>query len=148
MIWPVKRHNTFEDNRGSFTPMTADLDGVKWDQFNVVTNNNAWVFRGMHYQTDPPQTKSIHVIKGEILDFVYDLETKEIQHFHLTPNEYLHVPDCKAHGYCTIVPNTIVAYFVKGAYSPDSEHTIPWHTLPEIKEHLPISRITTSDKDS
>jgi dTDP-4-dehydrorhamnose 3,5-epimerase-like enzyme len=30
-------------------------------------------------------------------------------------------------------PNTIVVYLVKGEYNPESEHSIVWDTIPEIK---------------
>ena len=141
-------HQTFTDERGSFTPVAVDYNEEQWDQFNVVTNNNPWVFRGMHYQTDPAQTKCIKVVKGEIIDFFYDLETKQVQQFHLTPDEFLYVPDTQAHGYCTLTPNTVVIYLVKGDYAPHSEHSIPWHTIQEIKDALPTDKIITSPKDS
>jgi dTDP-4-dehydrorhamnose 3,5-epimerase-like enzyme len=44
-----------------------------------------------------------------------------------------------------------VVYLVEGDYSPESEHSIPWNTIPEIEKvvlaHSAYNKIITSDKD-
>ena len=52
-------HPTFKDNRGSFTAVDTKFNDEIWNQVNVVTNQNKYTFRGLHYQTNPPQTKCI-----------------------------------------------------------------------------------------
>ena len=144
-------HPTFKDTRGSFTAINTKLADQEWNQVNVVTNKNKYTFRGLHYQTNPPQTKCVKVIQGAILDVLYNLETKEIQVYHLDDSEFLYVPDKYAHGYLTMEPNTIVTYLVKGEYNPDSEHSIVWDTIPNVKkiieDALMGSNIWISDKD-
>ena len=149
------KHKTFIDERGSFTPIASDFFCKEWDQFNVVTNNDPFIFRGMHYQTDPPQTKCIKVIKGEIIDFWYDLKSKKVREFHLTSDDFLMVPNTQAHGYCTLTSNTVVVYLVQGEYSPQSEKSIPWYSIKEIYNGMipyfstpPEENIITSEKDS
>ena len=74
----INNHPTFKDNRGSFTA----FDCKDWEQTNVSINPSKYTFRGMHYQTNPPQTKYLKVVQGSIIDILYDLETKEVKTFH------------------------------------------------------------------
>ena len=59
------------------------MDCIKWEQTNISLNTKKYTFRGMHYQTDPPQTKYLKVVQGSIIDILYDLETNEVKSFHL-----------------------------------------------------------------
>ena len=128
------KHPTFEDERGSFTPIDCNLLDREWNQFNISTNDKKYTFRGLHYQDNPRQTKCIKVIKGKILDIWVDLETKEVHTFNLDNEEFLYIPSNYAHGYLTLTNDTIVTYLVKGVYNPDSEHSIVWNTIPEVKK--------------
>jgi len=135
--------STFKDERGSFTPISAYvgeevIHDVDWEQFNVVTNPKEGTFRGMHFQTDPVQRKLIKVIKGEIIDFVYNLKTGETQMFILNDNDdmALYVGWEYAHGYLVTQPDTIVVYMVEGKYNPKSENSIPYHEISSIKNEV------------
>ena len=128
------KHLTFNDNRGSYTPIsTTELD-IEWDQCSISINDKKGTFRGLHYQTNPPQTKYIKVIKGSIIDFLYNLDTKELQYFTLGSNEAILVPNNMAHGFLTLEDMTIVTYMVEGDYNPQSEHSIVWHTIDSVKQ--------------
>ena len=144
-------HPTFKDNRGTFTAIDSKYLDKDWNQFNIGVNNNRFTFRGLHYQTDPPQAKCIKVIQGKIIDILVDLETKEIQTFELDDTETLYIPPTYAHGYLTLEPNTIVTYLVKGEYNPDSEHSIVWDSIPDVKSlinnYLNGCHLWISDKD-
>tara|TARA_Y100000004_G_scaffold93538_1_gene104720 strand:+ start:664 stop:1122 length:459 start_codon:yes stop_codon:yes gene_type:complete len=144
-------HKTFKDDRGSFTAIDSKYLDINWEQINVVTNDNKFTFRGLHYQDSPAQTKCIKVIQGKILDILVDLKTKEVKTFELINDEFLFVPNNYAHGYLTLEPNTIVTYLVKGRYNPDSEHSMVWKTIPKVKnivdDYLQGCNIWISDKD-
>ena len=145
-------HKTFKDNRGSYTPIsTTELD-VKWTQCSISVNEKEFTFRGLHYQTNPKQTKYIKVIKGSIIDFMLNLDTNELHHFTLDSNEAILVPDNMAHGFLTLEDMTIVAQMVKGEYNPESEHSIVWHTIEGVKkvvlDSLHGSNLIISDKDN
>ena len=144
-------HPTFKDARGSFTAINSKLLDKDWEQFNVSINNDKYTFRGLHYQTNPPQTKCIKVVKGKILDIWVDLKTKEVFQFELDNSEFLYVPDNYAHGYLTLTENTVVTYLVKGEYNPESEHSMVWNTNVEVKNIIDSytkgSTIHISDKD-
>ena len=144
-------HKTFNDNRGSYTPISTFQLGYEWDQCSISINDKKGTFRGLHYQTNPPQTKYIKVIKGSIIDFLYNLDTKELQYFTLGSNEAILVPDNMAHGFLTLEDDTIVTYMVKGEYNPNSEHSIVWHTIDEVKQIIESNiegNLIISDKDN
>ena len=115
----------FNDNRGTFIPY--NLEG--WDQMNISINKARYTFRGLHFQTNPRQTKLVKVIQGKVLDIIYNLKTKEIKTFELDINNDLLIEDNYAHGFLTLEDNTIFTYLVKGNYNPDNEHSIVWGTI-------------------
>lgn len=121
----------FSDIRGDFILFDAN----NCDQVNVVTNKEMFTFRGLHYQTNPPQSKVVKVIQGSVLDILYNLETKELEFYKLDKESSPLVVDKKyAHGYLTLEPNTIFTYAVQGEYNPESEHSIVWSDIPSLKE--------------
>jgi dTDP-4-dehydrorhamnose 3,5-epimerase len=146
------KHSTFEDERGSFTPIGCNLLDKKWDQFNISTNDKKYTFRGLHYQNNPRQTKCIKVIKGKILDIWVDLDTREVRTFRLDNTEFLFVPSNYAHGFLTLEDNTIVTYLVNGEYNSNSEHSIVWDTIDEVRSiintYINGQKLTISEKDA
>lgn len=141
-------HPTFKDNRGSFTP----FDCRQWEQTNVSINTSKYTFRGMHYQSNPSQTKYLKVIKGSIIDFLYDLKTNEVKSFHLGTEEAILIEPKYSHGFLTLEDDTIVTYLVKGEYNPSSEHSIVWKDIDDIRDiilkNCTESEITISEKDN
>ena len=144
----LHNHPTFKDNRGSLTP----FDCRQWDQANVSINTSKYTFRGIHYQTNPPQTKYLKVIQGSIIDILYDLETKEVKSFHLDNEEAILIEPKYAHGFLTLEDNTIVTYLVNGEYNPLSEHSIVWKDVEDITNivlsQCTESQIVISEKDN
>jgi len=145
-------HPTFFDDRGSYTPIGLQTMDMDWTQCSISVNDKPFTFRGLHYQTDPPQRKYIKVIQGEIVDFAVDLKTGEVDHEHVTSGYAVYIPDDKAHGFLTLKPNTIVVYLVYGEYSPESEHSLVWNKNQEVfrivREYAHNHPITISEKDS
>ena len=144
-------HKTYEDNRGSYTPISTNQLGQEWEQCSISVNDKKGTFRGLHYQTNPPQTKYIKVIKGSIIDFMLNLDTNELHHFTLGSNEAILVPHNMAHGFLTLEDMTIVAYMVRGEYNPQSEHSIVWNTIDEVKKVILENiegELIISDKDN
>ena len=145
-------HKTFVDNRGSYTPISTTELGQVWTQCSISVNDKEFTFRGLHYQTNPPQTKYVKVIQGSIVDFSVDLETGKTDYEILSNSDAVLIPNNKAHGFLTLEPNTIVVYLVEGNYNPDSEHSIVWTNNEEVKKLLHYfaneNPITISEKDS
>lgn len=145
-------HKTFKDNRGSYTPISTTELGLKWDQCSISINEHQYTFRGLHYQTNPSQTKYIKVVQGSIMDFTVDLKTGKTEYILLDDSEAVFIPNDKAHGFLTLEPNTIVCYLVEGEYNPDSEHSIVWNTNDTVRKIIEsiigIDPLIISDKDS
>lgn len=137
----------FSDNRGMFIPY--GLEG--WDQMNISINEARYTFRGLHYQTNPFQTKLVKVIQGKVLDIIYDMNSANVKVYELDKNNDLLVTDNYAHGFLTLEPDTIFTYLVKGKYNPKSEHSIIWNTIPEVKaiieSYTTADKLTISEKD-
>lgn len=145
-------HPTFFDHRGSYTPVGLQAMDMEWTQCSISVNKNAYTFRGLHYQTNPPQRKYIKVIQGEIVDFAVDLNTGEVDYEHVTSGYAVYIPDDKAHGFLTLTPDTIVVYLVHGEYNPESEHSLVWFenkdVLEIVRSYAGDSDITISEKDA
>ncbi len=144
----------FKDNRGYFF---ASEISKEWIQSNLSYNDQKYTFRGMHLQFGEfAQTKKVTVIQGQIIDFVLDLRPHnfgKVQKFLLNQGETILVPNYCAHGFLTLVSNTIVNYFIDKPYNKDSEFSIKWSTIPEIKNIIEseikdsTSSMVISDKD-
>jgi len=152
LIMKLLNSPTYKDNRGSYTPIQLDVLDIKWSQCSISYNQNKFTFRGMHYQENPPQTKYIKVVKGSIVDFIYDLKTNEVDYIKVDENSAVLIDNTKAHGFITLESETIVAYLVEGEYNPKSEHSIVWNTIPEIESEIykiiGNSELIISEKDS
>jgi dTDP-4-dehydrorhamnose 3,5-epimerase len=111
----------------------------------------AFTFRGLHYQTAPPQTKYVKVVKGLIVDIIVDLVTKEVEYTMVGENEAVFIPNTKAHGFLTLSDDTVVVYLVEGDYNPSSEHSLVWSDNEEVKQIIDSfvgnGKITISEKD-
>lgn len=130
----------FEDHRGFFseTYNRAALEqlGIRADfiQDNHSMSRAVGVLRGLHFQIPPvAQGKLIRVIKGAIWDVVVDLRTDSPtygQHHAIelsAKNRHqLWIPAGFAHGFCTLWPNTEVAYKVDAYYSAENERGLAW----------------------
>ena len=142
--------NEFKDNRGSLVIYPCD----GYNQVNISVNTHKYTFRGMHYQENPRQTKIIKVLQGSIIDFLYNLDTEEVEIYDLNENSWgLYISSNFAHGFITLEPNTIVSYLVEGEYNPKEEKSISWDSIPDLKyfieEELKVkgSDLVISDKD-
>ena len=152
-------NKVFEDNRGVFAPLPLNYDNSElqknWVQSNVSFNPNQYTLRGLHFQIgDKAQSKLIKVITGRIMDFIIDIRSEspdymKLYTFIMVPNLELFVPKGFAHGFITTEPNTIVQYLVDNDYSPESEGSIYWKEVDELRVLLGEyeSDMTISEKD-
>lgn len=144
-------HQTFKDNRGSYTPVPLNILEIDWTQCSISVNDKSFTFRGLHYQTEPPQTKYVKVVKGLIVDIIVDLKTGEVDYALVGENEAVFIPNTKAHGFLTLSDDTIVVYLVEGDYNPSSEHSLVWSDNEKVRELIKSftgdNKITISEKD-
>jgi dTDP-4-dehydrorhamnose 3,5-epimerase len=127
----------FEDFRGCFAPIPITEN---WIQSNISISDNLFTFRGLHLQKgDYAQIKKLTVIRGKIVDFCVDLRKEtfgDTYQFVLEPGQSVVVPEHFAHGFLTLKSGTIINYFVDNVYNKDSEVSIKWDSVPDVKETI------------
>ena len=100
---------------------------------------------------DKPVDLIIHTKAPEKWKLV-DLETGETEYLIMDENSAVLIPNNKAHGFLTLVPNTIVVYMSKGEYNPDSEHSLLWWKNEEVfnvvSHYSGSNEVVLSEKDA
>jgi len=150
-----------EDARGFFARTWCAKEffaqGLKCEfvQSNTAFNKIRGTLRGLHYQVVPyEEIKLVQCTSGAIFDVMVDLRPGSPTYKHwvgidITANNHrmLYVPAGVAHGYQTIVDNTVVSYRVSEFFSPEAERGIRWDDpLFKIKWPEPVPRMI-SEKD-
>lgn len=152
----------FGDHRGFFLETYSSRDFAALGLADVFVQDNhslsaqAGTIRGMHFQLPPhAQAKLVRVLRGAILDIAVDIR-------HGSPTfgrhvaaeltaanaQQLYVPAGFAHGFCTLEPDTEVAYKVTELYAPDCDRGIAWDD-PDLALPWPFAAEAAqlSDKD-
>ncbi|WP_448207531.1 dTDP-4-dehydrorhamnose 3,5-epimerase [Azospirillum sp. sgz302134] len=128
----------------------------RWVQDNQSLSAIPGTIRGLHYQLAPhAQTKLIRVLSGRILDVAVDIRRGSPtfgRHIAVELSadglEQLFVPAGFAHGFCTLEPDTVVAYKVDAFYSRECERAIRWND-PALGIDWPVvAGSVVSDKDT
>ncbi|UGB24882.1 dTDP-4-dehydrorhamnose 3,5-epimerase [Methylorubrum sp. B1-46] len=144
-----KRHG---DDRGWFSEVyRADVLTERGITNTFIQDNQsfsapAWTIRGLHFQIAPnAQAKLIRVLAGAILDLAVDLRSDSPTYgchvgvrLDAAGGEQLFVPAGFAHGFCTLEPNTMVAYKVDAYYSPADDRNLRWND-PAIGIEWPVA---------
>lgn len=124
----------FTDKRGTFHEV-FNMAKEPWchqhfQQQNVSVNHRN-VFRGLHYQYENPQGKLVRVLRGAVYDYIVDLRLRSpdfgtVRRYYLTADDtMLWVPECFAHGFFVLEPETIFTYNVFGSpYMKEDEYSI------------------------
>lgn len=130
----------FGDHRGFFMETYSQRDAhalgvmAEFVQDNHSRSATIGTLRGMHFQLPPrAQAKLVRVLKGAILDIVVDLRQNSTtfgQHAAVRLSadgaEQFYVPAGFAHGFCTLEPDTEVAYKVDDYYAPEQDRGLAW----------------------
>ena len=119
-------------NREAFAAAGIATDFV---QDNTSFSARAGTIRGLHYQRPPrAQAKLVRVVRGAIYDVALDLRRASPTYglhaaARLTADDggQLFVPLGFAHGFCTLEPDTEVAYKVSAFYSREHDAGILWN---------------------
>ena len=128
------------DDRGSFTEtfnrakMTALGIDHEFVQDNESVSASPGTIRGIHLQLPPhAQGKLVRVLRGAVADYAIDLRPDSPTYRHnrrvdLIAGDHLAfwIPTGFGHAFCTLVPDTVVAYKVTALYAPDAERSIRW----------------------
>lgn len=136
LVVPAKH----EDDRGFFSEVynhrtfsDLGLDDT-FVQDNHSMSATVGTIRGLHFQIPPhPVAKLVRVTKGAIWDVVVDLRPNSKTYGSHAGAEIsasnwkqIYVPVGFAHGFCTLEPDTEVAYKVTDYWSPEVDKGVAW----------------------
>jgi dTDP-4-dehydrorhamnose 3,5-epimerase len=152
----------FGDHRGFFLETYSSRDfaalGIRdvFVQDNHSLSARPGTIRGMHFQLPPhAQAKLVRVLRGAILDIAVDIRRSSPSFgrhvaVELTAEnaQQLFIPAGFAHGFCTLSPDTEVAYKVTDLYAPECDRGIAWND-PDLALPWPFdpAEVQLSDKD-
>jgi dTDP-4-dehydrorhamnose 3,5-epimerase len=152
----------FGDNRGFFleTYASAAFAALGLPDLFVQDNHSlsaaVGTVRGIHFQSPPHvQAKLVRVLRGAIIDVAVDLRRSSAtygQHVAVTlsaDNAYqLYVPGGFGHAFCTVEPDTEVAYKCTDLYAPACDGNLLWND-PDLALPWPIApeQAQLSEKD-
>jgi dTDP-4-dehydrorhamnose 3,5-epimerase len=152
----------FADTRGYFSEiynrrLLNELGrGLNFVQDNLSCSRERGTVRGLHFQIRPfEQTKMVSVLKGSILDVVVDIRVGSPTFGRHVSAELssedglqLLVPPGFAHGFCTLLPDTLVHYKVDGYYDSEHDMGLRWND-PALAIAWPIAETEAqlSDRD-
>lgn len=125
-------------------------------QDNQAYSEDAFVLRGLHFQTPPAaQAKLVSCARGKIFDVAVDLRRSSPSfgayvsaELSAETGQQLYVPAGFAHGYLTLTPGCEVRYKVTAYYSPEHERGLAWNDA-DIGIDWPLAEnpLILSDKD-
>lgn len=140
------RQSLFEQVVGNFT----------FVQDNQSLSVDVGTIRGLHFQLPPKsQGKLVRCIAGSVLDVAVDIRRGSPTFGHHIKAELsaqnghqLWVPPGFAHGFCTLLPNSVIAYKVTDYYSPEHDRGLRWND-PALGIDWPVSsdKVVLSEKD-
>lgn len=129
-----------EDERGYFSEVfrldqfTANAAAVDFVQENQSLSVRPGTIRGIHFQTHPfAQGKLVRCVAGSLLDVAVDLRNNSPTFgkwiavtLDAKQNNHLWVPVGFGHAFCTLEPNSVIAYRVTNYYSPENDFGVAW----------------------
>lgn len=152
----------FGDSRGYFSEVfkrewfCKNVANVEFVQDNESLSAQAGTVRGLHFQLEPfAQGKLVRCISGKLIDVAVDIRVGSptfgkwaAVELSADNGEQLWVPAGFAHGFLTLVDNTMISYKVTAPYSASHDRGLKWDD-PEIGINWPfMNTYIISDKDS
>lgn len=148
-----------EDNRGYFIKSiekdiftAAGIDIDIYEDFESYSKRG--VIRGMHFQTQKPQTKIVRAIKGKIRDVIVDLRKEsesfgKVMQIELSEENHLSilVPGGFAHGFQVISEDALVSYKCIGKYLKEYDTGILWNDK-DLNIGWEVDNPIVSERDS
>ncbi len=131
----------FEDHRGYFVESfnASRFEEVVGRKTNFVQDNESksvetGTVRALHFQRRPyDQGKLVRVVNGSVFDVAVDLRVSSPTYRqHLTVElsaengRQLWIPAGLAHGFCTLEPDTVIAYKVTNFYNGSADQSLHW----------------------
>ena len=152
----------FGDSRGYFSEVfkrewfRENVANVEFVQDNESLSGQAGTVRGLHFQAEPfAQGKLVRCLRGRLLDVAVDIRTESPTFGQWTSvelssdnGEQLWIPAGFAHGFITLVNDTVISYKVTAPYSAAHDRGVKWDD-PAIGINWPkMENYVLSDKDA
>ncbi len=148
------------DDRGWFLELFEErtLAERGWDGHFVRSalsyNRQAGTLRGLHLQRPPHQdARLVTCVRGGMFDVLADVRPGSPTYgrwagFELTADNkrLVFIPEGFAHGFQTLVDDTLVLYHISAYYTPDSGDGIRWDD-PTLGISWPGPPVSISDQD-
>lgn len=143
------------DIRGTFIKFHPVREiGPSWESVALSINPEVGTLRGLHFQVEPfAEKKLVACVQGSIFDVIVDLRPDsrtmgKWTSFELSSENAMQVylPKGVAHGFQTLVPNSIVHYCLSSSYSPESSYSIDPHG--DLGINWPLETALISERDS
>lgn len=123
-------------------------------QTSISTNPIAGTLRGMHYNKAPfGEAKLVRCVAGSIFDVVVDLRPDSLtfKAWHgveltSTNNRSLYIPSGIAHGFLSLVGNSVVYYMMDADHQPSASAGVRWND-PTFAVEWPSNPTVISPRD-
>ena len=124
------------------------------DSVAVSFNPNLGTIRGLHFQVEPfAEEKLVTCIQGSVFDVIVDLRPESITFGNWTSFELsaenalqMYLPKGIAHGFQTLIPNTIIHYGLSASHSLESSYAI--NPFGDLGIDWPLKAHSVSEKDA
>ena len=150
-----------EDPRGFFARTYCQREFAerglhpKIVQCNVSWNRTRGTLRGLHYQAAPhEEAKLVSCSKGEVFDVLVDLrpDSKTFRRWfsiRLSADRanLVYVPEGFAHGFQSLVDDTVVFYQMSEFFRPELARGIVWND-PSLAIAWPVENPVVSERDA
>lgn len=138
----IIKNSVINDIRGTFTKTYNeevfngfDINKSFKESYYTVSKKN--VIRGMHFQKPPfDHEKLVYVPKGKIIDVILDLRQDSDTYKRFISVEIsesngysMYIPKGLAHGFKSLMDNTIAVYQVSTIYNPIYDSGIRWDSF-------------------
>lgn len=147
--------NLATDSRGSFIKFHPSLEiSDQLGSIAISFNPKLGTIRGLHFQVEPfAEEKLVSCLQGSIYDVIVDLRPNSTtfgkwSSFELSfeNSQQAYLPKGIAHGFQTLVPDSIVHYSLSASYSPESSYAI--NPFGELGINWPLETHSISERDA
>ena len=151
----INQFKSVSDIRGTFVKLYPLRElGNSLDSVALSLNPNLGTVRGLHFQVEPfAEEKLVSCVQGRVFDVIVDLRPSsqtfgKWTSFELSAENALqaYLPKGIAHGFQTLMPNTIIHYGLTASHSQESSFAI--NPFGDLGIDWPLKEISISEKDS
>lgn len=151
----ISQFKSVSDVRGTFIKLHPLRElGNSLDSVAISFNPNLGTIRGLHFQVEPfAEEKLVSCVQGGVFDVIVDLRPGsqtfgKWTSFELSAENALqaYLPKGIAHGFQTLLPNSIIHYGLSASHSLESSYSID--PFGDLGIDWPLKERSVSEKDA